>query len=402
MKLSPSAAERWLSCTRSPSYLVENAHRLPEDLETAYSREGTEAHSHAAAALLFGYVEDSIPEHMRAGVKGWVELVESQVTGPKQLQVEIKVPLFYKPDSNGIVDAWVLTDECLYINDFKFGAGVMVEVRNNPQLVIYAESLIRTMELREKGLPEQFDVQIAVFQPRTREGEPLKVWRTSLGEVGLLASRIGAVASAILKDNREVVTFAPSPDACRWCPAKGFCEARAEGAVQPLRDAGATGENPFEVIKTACNLDHTALPVPVLEQLAVASIEGTLAKWLKDVQEYVQSLAMSGKETFPNLKVVESKKHRVWTNEEEAATLLKPKLKDKLFKEPEIISPSAAEKLLKGAELSTRFQNRFAQLVHQPKGEPVLALASDKRPSFNQPTPGEVFGEPLAEGDPLL
>jgi hypothetical protein len=397
LSLAPSAAKTWLSCTAQPAYIVANADRCPPETDTPFSKEGTEAHSHAATALICGYMEEAIPELFRESVRQWVDLIEGQITGEGQLLVERKVPLFYMPERNGTVDAAVLTDECLFVNDFKFGQGVTIEAKENPQVTIYAESLIRSMGLREKGVPEQFAVEVNILQPRTRDGEPLKTWRTTIGEIGLLASQIGAVARSIISGNPEVVSFAPSKDTCQFCPAKGFCEARAEARTRPLVEAGARGSNPFDLVKTACQLPKEALSPEVLQALAVEHLEGNLVKWLEDVAQYVQSQVAAGSPDYPALKLVQSKKHRVWQDEAEVEALLQPILKDKLYT-MKLITPSQAEKLLKGSsELE-----KVAELAVTPPGEPVLALLSDKRPAMSPPALSDIFGAPLEEGHPLI
>ena len=197
-KLPPSGAKRWRRCTASPGYLLANAAKITRR-DTAWSKEGTEAHEFAASALVNGYLESAIPnKDMARHVKGYVDLVESQLTGDDQLHVEVRVPLFYSPSEYGTSDAVVLTDEALFITDLKYGEGVSVEARENEQLMIYAESVIQERKLRDT-LSEEFDVVLTIFQPRAREGEPVREWRTTLGELRVFGERVVADAQRIRK-----------------------------------------------------------------------------------------------------------------------------------------------------------------------------------------------------------
>jgi len=62
---------------------------------------------------------------------------------------------------------------------------------------------------------------------------------------------------------------------------------------------------------------------------------------------------------------------------------------DEMRPREEIISPAAAERLLKGIKLSTRFTNRMESLITRPEGKPTLVSADDPRPALSlKPTNG--------------
>ena len=48
-----------------------------------------------------------------------------------------------------------------------------------------------------------------------------------------------------------------------------------------------------------------------------------------------------------------------------------------------LISPAAAEKLLKGRELSKRFSNALSSLIVKPPGKPSLVPITDKRTALS-------------------
>ncbi len=89
-------------------------------------------------------------------------------------------------------------------------------------------------------------------------------------------------------------------------------------------------------------------------------------------------------------KLVAGKTNRQWSDEDQAKQLLRNHLTAEQTNPPsELISPARAEKLLKGIELSTRFENSFAKLITKPPGDPSLVPETDKRMALEfNPTEG--------------
>jgi hypothetical protein len=93
--------------------------------------------------------------------------------------------------------------------------------------------------------------------------------------------------------------------------------------------------------------------------------------WLNKMEAYaIEQIEAGNQQNAPGLKVVPGKDgDRIWTNEDEASKLLACRLSvpDRYVRK--LISVAEAEKRLKGMDLSTRFTNRFKELVTRPPGK---------------------------------
>tara|TARA_R110002020_G_scaffold472424_1_gene700411 strand:+ start:7991 stop:9274 length:1284 start_codon:yes stop_codon:yes gene_type:complete len=383
-RLAPSSAKQWIGCTASIKFCQDNADRIPEDDESSFAQEGTIAHQWCSD-ILDGLCDISeVPEDMAPHVAAYVELAERLKTDKDSQFVEAKVPLFYKPEDTGTVDYALLSDERVYVLDLKYGQGVIVEAQGNPQLAIYAMSLIKDYETLYDFTDETL-VTMTIFQPRTRESSPMKIWSTTLGQLKEFCADITESAEIIKTADTDHLAFAPSADACQWCSGKGICKARrdqhkdslAKEAIDTLTDLEADGDNKLPDGQMILMPDFEAL-----SELQVATIvqhAPEIKKWLNSVESEAHKALEEGIPN-PHLKLVQGKMgNRAWKDEEEADTLIKGKLKaDQRFTKKLITLPQA-EKLLKPMELTTRFKNRFKELTFRAPAKPILALADDPR-----------------------
>lgn len=399
LSLSPSAASRWLHCQASPRFIAENADKLPKE-SSVWADEGTVAHKYAAESLMLGWDEDAFAadhKNMIEPVKVWHDYVRSHITSERDtLLVEQKLPLFYQPSRNGITDACVINrDEDnwpthIVIPDYKHGAGVTVEAIGNPQLVIYAINVIRSLDVTVSG---SVPIKLAIVQPRCREGEKIKEWELTMDQLRDEAEKIETAANQILFDvlpphGRDAASSSPLPfhqseKTCQFCPAQALCPAYAKAAL---------AEIPGEVIELP---EAGSLTIEQLGRIQASA--GTLTKFLGAVKEHLLALGNEGKlPESSGYKLVAGKSNRAWSDEEEAQRLLVLAVR-KVDKDlsadaardrvapRKIVSPSAADDLLKPIkdELSSRMLNSITRLIVKPEGAPTLAPLSDKRPSIN-------------------
>ena len=441
-RLAPSASHQWTQCTGSIAMLEANKHRVPKDDSSIYSNEGTEAHDHAANILLGKVIIGDIPEKFQEHVGAYVDHCRSVGAGG-MVEIEVKVPLFYQSGSTGTCDFVSIVEMPdgtyrVVIRDLKYGAGVLVYSFENEQLAIYALSWIR--EMVDAGLwsfPPDTVIDIAVFQPRHREGADQKPWVLSLAELEVFCTDIDYAAIQASEGLRRVqaklpcgsrdiaiaeileaapgVRFEPSDGdggACRWCKAKGFCEARLNAAVSDIELpqlemkellAGMPDvtkeEKKLEPIERAESLmSRAATATGQLDFAAGVLTDDYLVRWFAStparqafdasVKEYLEARATAG-EKIPGLKLVLGREgNRAWTDEEAADKLLAQsgKLKQEERYKMSLISPTQAETILKQKiESSTRFKNCFTALVERSPARPVLALEEDKRPAISSP-----------------
>jgi hypothetical protein len=392
--LSPSGAKCWTKCTASVGYIqrLKDEGKIPEEQTSAYAEEGTQAHEHASNIL--DGIEDlgDVPEgEMRECVGKYVELAQRIGKDAELTLVEERVPLFYRPEDGGTVDYAAITSERVQILDLKYGKGVIVEAKENLQLAIYAKSLIESQgDLYD--FTDDTLVVMTIFQPRTYEGNPIKLWSVKLKELNLFLKDTQKIADRI--DAGMALEFAPSEDACQFCDAKGLCKAREKFAANHIVKANIKAAEEFTNIEenpiVGKGPTYPSVDSLTDEQIAIVVEHGkTFEKWLKSVAAEAKK-RIEGGVPVKGLKVVQGNPgNRKWDDEAAADKLLAGKLKANERYDRSLISPTQAEKLLKGVELSTKFQNRLKDLTKRKPGSPLLVLESDERPSIMGPAEEE-------------
>ncbi len=383
LDLNPSSADRWTTCTASPRFILDNSSLLPADTGSRFSREGTTAHEVAAATLLG---REPIPENCPTEIDGdmrwhgwmYAEYVTGLRKAGSKLLVEQKLPLWYMPGRNAIVDAGVVNPDDGHIADLKYGEGVPVSPVRNLQEVIYAWSIFGNMIL-----PDEFPITLHIYQPRGRDAAngPAHVWQTKFGELREMAHAINATAKNIMEEGE--VAFAPSEKACQWCPAKGICVARQRMLTEDIEVLSPIGEKELPLAT-----------VLTIEQIStILTHKDQIEKWLKGVEEYALERMKNGN-AIPGHKLVLGRGgNRYWTNPKKAAELL---LKETVLRREEVIeestiSPSAVEKKLGKHKWTADLLN----LIGKPAGKPVIAPADDSREEIGADVTAEIEALPV-------
>jgi hypothetical protein len=374
-KLSPSDAERWLSCPAA----IGMDEKVPPEAESPYAREGSAAHAlgEIKASLAFGkitgqqysrrmaewnkefeqYAEDPVVfAEMQEHTDTYVALLKERMDlyPGAIIFLEVRVDTGV-PSCWGTSDAIIVSPMHVEAIDFKYGAGVAVEARGNPQLRLYAlgaldeyGDLLGTTEL----------IRITVHQPRmshilTDEMTPdaLREWRTDVAIPGALLA---------LSDDAP---FGPSDEACRWCPASGRCRAQLE----------AVFATDFETKPDTLSADEVA---------EVLGKRKMVSDWLNAFEVTALSMAYSDGIPIPGYKVVLSGGIR----QVKDAERFHDTLVEAGYDEAEIMAPAKpkgigdTEKLL-GKE---RFKELLEDsgIVKKSDGKPALAPESDRRPAI--------------------
>jgi len=362
--LSPSSAERWISCPAS----VRLSETLPEPPESAYALEGTAAHAlaeqTARAALLggeplFDAWSETYAEHITdldeliGHVKAYVDLLAERLAAyPNSvLMLEQRLPTGV-PQSWGTSDAVIVSPQHVEIVDLKYGMGVRVDPQDNPQLRLYA---VGALEAYGSLLGEVTEVLMTVHQPRlehtataTMTPDDLLAWRDSI---------IGVAETALGDD----APFGPSEAACRWCPARGQCKAQMEWATRQDFAVKADVMTPAEI---ADALDQ----LPAIED------------WVKALKDHALDLAYAQGVDIPGYKVVMSGGRRSFTDEAGAIeSLRKMGYEDVEVADVKIKGIGAIEKLL-GKDA---FAAQMEPYVSKSEGKPSVVPDTDSRPAVN-------------------
>lgn len=389
--LPASGAARWMACT--PSARLEE--QFP-DTGSEYAAEGTLAHSMAELKVRKKFVEPMGPKKYNTALNklkkdplyqdemdrytdDYLDYVSGVVMSYKtapHVAVELRLDLSrYAPESFGTGDCIILGGDTLHVIDFKYGKGVVVDVENNPQLMLYGLGALDAYGM----LYNPTRIILTVFQPRA-DGDTVKEWEISRDDLvnwGVFTVRPAAQQAFDGKGE-----FKPG-GWCRFCRAKAQCRARA-GANTALEDFGSPNS------KT----ETGKLPKPpLLTDAEVGEVlqRGTdVMKWISDLQDYALSAVLAGKE-IPGWKAVEGRSRREFDDMAAAFDTIKAAGVDEaMLYERKPMTLAAIEK-----ELG---KGKFAEIagthVVTPPGKPTLAPESDKRSPYSpKPTAEEDFKE---------
>lgn len=374
-KLSPSSAERWISCPAS----VRVAASLPsgDGGSSFYAEEGTTAHALGELEASFAFGKITAAEHttrlrewsaaavsagydvaeMWGHILEYVEFLRAEMAAIPHSVIMLEQRLDTGvPSCWGTADAAIVSPTVVQIVDLKYGAGIPVSATDNPQLRLYGVGALDTFG---DVLGETEVVRVTVYQPRldstsTEElsAVDLRSWRDS----------ILPIAEAALGDDAE---FGPSETACRWCPAAGQCRAQLEWAT---------------------NADFGIDPdlLSLAELAAALSLMPAVKAWAASLEETALRLAYSEQKAIPGWKVVLSGGKRVVTD---AAAAIKT-LVGLGFTEEEVSKTSLRgigelETLIKGlpkiGKRAQKLEDALGPLVSKTEGKPALVPEDDKR-----------------------
>lgn len=258
-----------------------------------FAEEGTLAHDLAAKVLMGGqWPKDMDPEmrdHLRVYTHEVARLRKKGMDGPEWIEQRVDLSSVV-PGCFGTVDygKYVPKERTLYVRDLKYGAGILVEVEENVQLLYYATGL--WLAAGEQGLKVS-TVDIGIVQPRAPHPDgPVRSHQYPVDRLFDFCDEL-----------EEAVELAKKPDApirpgdwCRFCPANYRCpdlEKQSTDLVNQAFDMAA----PFDADRTAEVLDK------------VAVVEG----WCKSFREYAYRQAMGG--NIPTgYKMVAKRATRKW------------------------------------------------------------------------------------------
>lgn len=229
-RIGPSSADRWMGCPGSVQ-LIESVRQIVPEVRSEWADEGVLAHEVAALKarerLEHLLREDAAAEAQRLRslpttvsmwrhAEEWADLIDSHAGGGGYAFIEQRV----KTSISGLwgtADAVILDGGHLTVADYKYGKGVAVKAEGNAQLRIYALAALHMFD----ALTEITEITTLIHQPRnggisseTMDVESLREW----GETVEIAAK-----QALAPDPPIV----PSDAACRFCPALGWCTARA-------------------------------------------------------------------------------------------------------------------------------------------------------------------------------
>lgn len=356
-KLSPSSSERWLAC---PASIVRAPETEDEGSEAAH--EGTAAHAFAEFCLKNKLNARTAPfpkeisnydtPELRDFIQTYIEYVQ-RIAG--EVFIEQKLNIFKEFEVFGTADAVVVTEEgVIHVVDLKYGRGILVDVEENTQLLLYGVGGLAFDWLSKVPV---HTVVVHIVQPRRNN---LVSKSYSVEELGQWVTE----NQHLVKRAYDGTNEATPGSHCKWCPIKSECRERAE---QNLKLASFD----FEAVAPACS-DTELMSEAELTKVFL-NIK-TFRNWLDDVETKVATLAHD--HPVAGLKWVAGRVARVIRDQDAAAVLLRD-LNIEPFQPAKMIGITEIEKQVKLKGLT--IVDVFGKIIEVVAGKPALVSDEDKR-----------------------
>ena len=359
--LSASSAHRWLACP--PSAVAQELYPLGKPSEHAL--EGTLAHEVAEAFVRYRLFGDAPPDYtgrtditkeMTECARAYADYIEEQIKDPNALiLLEQRVDFSpWVPDGFGTADCIIIQGKTMDVIDLKYGKGVEVSAKDNPQEMLYGLGA-----LNDYGFAYDIEtVRLHIFQPRISN---ISVDEHTTDELMSWSEHVKLVADMAAKGEGE---YNPGLH-CRWCAHAGKCPKLAETCSRYVQHH---------------DMRIKVLTLPPYEVANVLEAEPLITLWLKRVKETALTDMLKG-EQIPGYKVVEGKAgNRKWVNEPNVAGILTKagySLED--VTETKLLSPAALGKVIGRRDMELL----LGDMIERAPGSPVIAHVTDKRPSYD-------------------
>lgn len=371
--IGASSAERWMTCPGS----IRLAEGVPKRPASKYAVEGTRAHR-LAELVLTGKVEPwecvgLVPREMIDGVSMYADHVHSLAQGLSTVLVEKEFHLSeFDERAFGTADAVAISLRKLHVIDFKYGAGVAVDVcedndasgfggdsetASNPQLLFYA--LGAYLEA-QNDFPIK-EIHIWVVQPRAEHARgPIR--HAEISVEALLAW--GDKLKKAMAETRAPNAALAKGDHCRWCPALSVC---------PLQGTLRVGDATLDFTDVTKKVELPAAQTLTGKQIGlVLEQQQVVETWFKAVREHAFAQLQMGRDV-PGFKLVAGRRSRAWTDATKAEKFLKAKLGASAYVTSLLTVPQA-EKLVDVPE----------HLIAVSEPPPTIAKESDNRKPYKR------------------
>lgn len=371
-RLSASSAARWLNCPPS----VRLCEQFP-DSGSQYAEEGTFAH--ALAELFLRYNNSEITKRQfNARLKKmqedpwyskemeeyitsyaglvWEELNEARASCPDAFALfEQKVDFSrYVPDGFGTADVTIISDDTLQVIDLKYGKGVEVSAKGNPQLRLYGIGAY----LEHSLLYDIQKVKMTIIQPRI----------SNLSTEEISVDDLLSWAEDYVKPRAELAAAGKGDlkvgDHCRFCKAFAVCKAQRDYQME------------------LAQMDFAEPDLLDDEEISevLSRVDG-LVKWAEAVKDYAFHMALDEHVKFDGWKLVEGRSVRKYTD----ISKIEEILANNGYAPMDIYKPKELKGITEMTKLlgSKTFDDLLKDYVVKPPGKPVLVPESDKRPELN-------------------
>lgn len=384
--LSASGAKRWMACTPS-ARLEEKA--ADKSGNSIYAQEGTLAHELSDIVLhkewkdmstksfnaqkkkiktqVVKLMSEASWAEMEREVKKYTDIVSETYRATLKKHPDAILILEERLDFSHIVpqgfgtgDAMIVSDDWMWIGDLKYGRGLLVEAKSNPQCMLYGLGALREQEL----VYDIERVSMNIIQPRLNN---FSQWECSVKYLEKWAETIvKPKARAAFDGEGEKV----AGEHCKWCKVKAVCRTLADHNLELAKHD----------FKDAQDMS--------LEELADILLRSDmLTDWLSSVKKHLQEQALTGA-AIPNHKLVIGKSNRKWLDQAKVQKVMdKEGFTTDEYMKSTLQGIPTIEKLL-GKEA---FEEKLSGTWEKPQGAPTLVHISDKRQPYGLASAKEDF-----------
>jgi len=334
LKLRPSSASRWIACPASAKLST----LVPYQEAGEAAQIGTAIHALAETC----YQLDTDPMKFIGQEVEGITMTEENCDFAMQHLIAIwavqdelgsvKVEQLYKlyetPQYTlqGTADVVGISKDKLIIADLKTGRGYVDA--DSEQMKIYALGALLHSSLRPR------EVEFQIIQPH--HGEK-RSHRMSVDELGVWETEV--LLPAINDAVSDAPRFSPSESTCQWCPAKHICPAQKE-------QFDIVAAQPDISIMTKDDIHQVMLSLTPDQIGAILDRAPMVEKFIDAVKEHATKQMEEGA-VVPGWQLQPKRASRKWIDSTAARQALTDAgLTDSQIFETELISPTAAEKLL--------------------------------------------------------
>jgi hypothetical protein len=385
--LGASTSHRWLACPGSVN-LIDSMpeHVVQASSDSPYAREGSAAHKLAELALKHdqhpdlweGHVfyDTVVTEEMVNHVATFVEYVRTQADNVLLWGTERSFKL---DDLNpprkmwGTTDSWIYfhDEKMLEIVDLKYGVGVVVEAKDNPQLRYYALGAVLEIMKEYPGI-EIEKIRLTIIQPRAAHPDGvIRHDMMTLVELFDFSADLMAGAERTVDPNAPLV----AGEHCRFCPAASICPELKSKAL-------AVAQDEFSDLPSDVPPEPVTLPSEVLGDLL--NRLPVLEHWASALRAEEHRRQMRG-ESVPGRKLVARRSHRNWADEQQTRDFLAEKgvAPEVMVKPTKLKSPAQIERLIGKKNLPEHLvQKKQGGYVSVPLDDPRPAVALSAADEF--------------------
>lgn len=246
------------------------------------------------------------------------------------------------------VDCVIVANQVLHIIDYKQDLGVLVNSKENTQVLCYALGALEAFD----DLYDIEQIEMTIFQTRRENISTSYVTKDDL--LDWAENVLKPIAQLAYEGKGEF----KAGNHFKFCKVKTTCRKRAEMNLE-------LAKYDFKMPNTLDDFEISAI-LPRIDELI---------KWGNDIKDYALSKASSGTH-FDGFKIVEGRSNRKYKDNEAVAKIVEDAGFDPY--EKKLLSITAVNSLLE----KTKFEKLLGDLIYKPPGKPALVPESDKRPEM--------------------